>query len=405
MKQIIFILSLAVLCFLQPIQLYSQSSTEKVVKKAIKSGKFSVGDIHNKNNYFDWHEEYVYSVSDCNLDEGDFNAFFRMNPRYVVEGKPTKKTKMHFGAKYTNVTSFSFRDTNPETNTLIAGIQIANDNKKLEMPDFHDIHEANTFYVKYVKPHPQLTEKYLQEFAAGYTSYIRGNEERIRAFCADSPYDDEIMLLPAKYAKTERRISPRAVMNSALTDKDYVFYLEKGYGFVYNNQGRYLGDIVDGKAHGKGEWSPVDNGRSIWTGEFRDGKMNGPMTHTLEVRKYNGYYNEDSRNYFHQEEKGNCVDGVWDGDVELTVENRSFSLTCKDVTKYHYDKGVPVSREVLNSSLIDALKSHIGSQNEIEKDFQSGNLRIPRVKKTSSWGDRGFRIVSCSSNHVLTPGR
>lgn len=370
--------------------------TEKEVNNAVKKGRYTV------RKPFAPYTEHIYSVSNCEIPESDFNSFFNNYPDFKIKGDPIKKVISHNGSSSTYITSFSFWTKEPETYTLEYGLQMANNDYTLRLPAFDDIQTANVFFLKYVKPHPKWVDKYLSKFANAYTAYLNGNKDRVKKFCLQSPYNEEIFDLPhPKYKKTERRIPVRSVLNSVLSTEDLVFYLKDGYGYIYNNKGRYLGDIVNGKAHGKGEWEPIDNAESKWIGEFRNGKMNGPITHILEMHNYNGYYSEDKRNRFKQEEKGNCVDGVWDGDVEITVENRSFSLSSRDVTKIHYNKGVPTKREVLDSSLIDGLKSHISSQNDIEKDFKSGNLRIPRIKKTYDWGEHGISVVFEDGTRIL----
>ncbi len=380
MRYHLYIISLLIAFFSFPINLVSQGKTEKAVSNAIKGGNFSSKNVYKKTP-FDSHKEFVYSVPKCEISESDFYSFFNSNPQYVIEGTPKKETKSHFGAVTTYITSFAFRNTSPEANTLEYGIQMANDNYKLKMPAFNDIHEANKFYLKHIKPYPDLEDRYLEEFAQKYTSYLKGNIDRVRKFCKESPYNEEIFDLPHPlYRNTERRIPVRSVLNSVLSNEDLVFYLKNGYGYIYNNKGRYLGDIVNGKANGQGEWVPTNDTKSTWAGEFKNGKMNGPITHTFTANSYKSISYKDGKDHFDIEEKGTCVDGSWDGAVEYKVRDGSFNPFISDFEIHHYNRGVLTNKEIKDHSLINGLNSSIAHRDNIEEDFRSGIIRIPRVR-------------------------
>lgn len=407
MNTILKIIIGVLVCLFTTFSGFAQSKTRKVIEDAMYNSQYKTVNFYNSKSIWDFstHSEYVYKVSNCDVEIEDFNAFRRNNPLYVFSDVNTQD-RLRFGFYDTFVKSFSFRNTNPEANTLEFAIRVSNHNPNLKMPSFHDVNEADAFYVKYVKPFEQLRKKYIEEFVETYTNYLRNNKDRIMTFCKKSPYLG-VLFKEQMYnswgipytGRNARIIDVSSVLNSALCEEDFVFYLESNYGYIYNNKNKYCGDIRKDKADGQGKlWDQT----GTWEGSFKNGKKHGLMTHTWETQKYKTF--TENQGKFDHEEKGNCVDGVWDGPVEYRVKDGSFNFTIADVEILHYNKGVLVRREQKDNTLTKAIQNHIDQYDNLEVLFASGKVRVPKVKRQENedYNDSGYRIQLFFADGVVS---
>lgn len=346
MKRTIKILLIVLCCMAMPVSGWCQKKTRKVVEAAMAKGQYKihvVRDSYRYSDYFNPYDECWVTVSNCDLEVEDFNAFFNKNPQYQTEEVKTRR-EFKYRHEHYYVTSFSFHNNHKVLSALEFAIRLENRNYDLKLPNFQDADKANTFYQKYVKKNADLAKRYKEKFNVDFGKYLKENPESMKRFCEGSPYSNNDLV---------NQLDVWQLLWESNRKYDYVFYRTSNNGYYFDKQKKYAyqGDLKNGKPNGRGK-------NFGWEGTFTDGKKNGQFTLYYTNREYHrsdlgiGGFNYE---WFKFKKTGKCVNDEWEGEVvfEITCPNHSAG---KDVVKEYYSKGKCTNSTLVSRALSDDLR-------------------------------------------------
>ena len=318
LKPILAVITLLVV----PAMVMGQKQTRKAVENAFNTGQYEVYTTRDSYKYSDYvnpHEEYFFTVKNCEIEWSDFQAYFKSNPQ-LVASDITTETRLKYGAEVTFVKSFRFHNDHKKLSSLEFGLQIENQNTKLKLPSFTNVKEAEGFYQKYVKNSSKHAKKYKEQFCEVFTNYCKSNPDELKKFCDASPYDNVEIL---------KELDVRSLLANADRKYDYIYYCSANNGYFFDSKGdfHYQGDIRNGMPNGHGK----NNG---WEGTFVDGKKVGTFTLSTSANHYDwsdtGVGGVGGNDWFFFKRTGTCVNDKWDGEVVLEVTHQN-SGTLSDV--------------------------------------------------------------------------
>ena len=304
-----------------------------------------------------------YSVPDCRFEEVKLRQFMSQHPEYIITLEEVER-EYRWGDYDETIVAFSFVYSDPAFNTLCFALRLANNDKDLQMPSYHNIGESSDFYQRYVKRFSELSDIFKSQFFPEFTSYVINNPEGMKRFCDGSPYSNKELLKDVDVWKL--------LAKSRKAQYAYVYLLEANNGFIFDTRGRYHGEIRNSLAEGQGT---LYNDKGKWVGTFKSGKMNGVVTNTQKSSKY-GSYLASYRGGFTIEYKGICVEDQWDDEVVKTVTTsgvespyRPIYCNNSDVEKLYYSKGKFIKSTTMSTSLSDYLNKEMKNQEELARQW------------------------------------
>lgn len=403
MKGLLKIIVVAVFCLSSPVTSWCQYQTQKAVEDAIKSGRFelektweqyanehplgrtfSLRDVENRRNNYE--KSFVkgaalFTVASCDIDINDFNAFFNRNNQYILQGKNTR-TETKYRKEFTYVTSFSFSNNKDVLSRLEICVRSANKNLNLQLPSVQNFNEISAFYQKHVGPFPKVVEVFKEEFAPKCCEWYCNHPEAVKQLCEGSPYPN------ADFVKA---LGVWQIL--CQYSKNCVFLIDANRGYIFDNNGRYDGQIRNGKAEGQGTRY---EGQKKWEGTFKNGKKAGSFTCSSRGEYYtDDYYGNglciSGCPCYTFISTGNCVDDQWDGEVKtvVTCSTRGESNTIK----HQYSNGQLVKRVIEWDNLTRA--------EEYDRWKKEERKKREKIEKERREAERRLELSSVNVNNIM----
>lgn len=335
-----------------------------------------------------------YDVKNCRFKEDALRSFMRKHPEYKITFGDVER-EYQWGYYEETIVSFTVSLNDFASNSLIFAIRLANNNKSLQMPSYHNLQESSVFYQNYVKRFSELSEIFKSAFFPEFTNYVKNNPDGMKRFCDGSPYSNKELLKDIDVWKL--------LAESKKAQYAYVYLQDAGKGYIFDSRGRYEGPIKNGLAEGEGTF--YDN-EGQWVGTFKNGKRNGSFTNTQSLGGY-GVYKASWYGVFIIQQKGTCVNDKWDGEVVKTVTTtgvdspyRNIYTRNSDVEKLYYSQGTLLRSSTVSSSLSNYLTKEMEVRKELaiqaKRESQRRWEEEQAAKQAAQAADEAARVAAAN---------